>query len=378
MPSTKNTRLVLAGTGILGIFAILGASFFVHNATSHAAAGTNNPYVLNSNYLSTHHAKAGFANLPAQGGGRGEVGKINNGHPTSAEIPGIEGVSNWGGTFNEPGFDPKGNPTNTWFYNMIGNPPTSGKTTTFAVPIIPVKVELLDANGNPEFTVDPAGDARPVVNSPIFQDAKYSSSDKPTQFTDAVQRAEFHNVESTNWHTLLAPSVKPEVTLTVPSGKWFVGLNADGSVAFTLMDFDTFVNEMFPSSFPVDNSTIIGQEELNGTMTTSNISTFLFDNLYLFENGDVNQCCVLGFHEPDIEPGSNGALANYDMIYASYITPGLFLGGAQDITGLSHEMSETFNDPFSGVYFPYDTVPWWLSEAISPTFGAFANCQDNL
>jgi hypothetical protein len=37
---------------------------------------------------------------------------------------------------------------------------------------------------------------------------------------------------------------------------------------------------------------------------------------------------------------------NFDMIYASWMTPGLFLGGGQDIAALSHEMSETYGDPF--------------------------------
>jgi hypothetical protein len=51
--------------------------------------------------------------------------------------------------------------------------------------------------------------------------------------------------------------------------------------------------------------------------------------------------------------------------YASWITPGLFGGGFQDITALSHEMSETFNDPFVN-----NATPWWLSPS--------GQCQNNL
>jgi hypothetical protein len=192
-----------------------------------------------------------------------------------------------------------------------------------------------------------------------------------------VQRAEFYNVMNSSWHTLLAPSVKPEATLTIPYGDYSVGLNSDGSVAFSLVDYNTFVNEMFPATLANQSSTIVGQEELNGTMTTSNISTFLFDNTYLHE-GKVSNCCMLGFHGPDIEPCPNNTLLNYNMIYVSWTTPGLFLGGTADITPLSHEMAETFNDPFGAAYFPHDTTPWWLSSATSPTFGTFANCQDDL
>ena len=32
-----------------------------------------------------------------------------------------------------------------------------------------------------------------------------------------------------------------------------------------------------------------------------------------------------------------------------------------DITVLSHEMAETYNDPFGGAYYPYAYVPWWFS-----------------
>ncbi len=64
-----------------------------------------------------------------------------------------------------------------------------------------------------------------------------------------------------------------------------------------------------------------------------------------------NQCCVLGFHSFDFEPGipENGNLTRaYMMDYSSWISPGLFGAGFQDVTALSHEVAETFNDPFVG------------------------------
>jgi hypothetical protein len=52
------------------------------------------------------------------------------------------------------------------------------------------------------------------------------------------------------------------------------------------------------------------------------------------------------------------------------ISNGLFSGGFEDVTALSHEMAETFNDPFVD-----HATPWWLS--IPP--GAKAGlCQNNL
>jgi len=57
------------------------------------------------------------------------------------------------------------------------------------------------------------------------------------------------------------------------------------------------------------------------------------------------------------------------MMYASWIDPGLFIGGFEDVTAYSHEMSETYNDPFVD-----NQTPWWLSS--DPIFGGL--CQDNL
>ncbi|MEP6919390.1 MAG: hypothetical protein ABJC89_27355, partial [Acidobacteriota bacterium] len=52
------------------------------------------------------------------------------------------------------------------------------------------------------------------------------------------------------------------------------------------------------------------------------------------------------------------------MDYASWISPGVF-GTFTDVTALSHELAETFNDPFVN-----NTTPWWLAP--------FGLCQNNL
>jgi hypothetical protein len=99
------------------------------------------------------------------------------------------------------------------------------------------------------------------------------------------------------------------------------------------------------------------------------MSSFLFPNTFLFFNGDPNQCCVLGFHTYDVEPGGpmNGFREKrYVMDYSSWISPGIFGGNAfVDVTALSHELSEAFNDPFVN-----NATPWWLAPN--------GNCQNNL
>ncbi|HZC25329.1 MAG TPA: hypothetical protein VE866_18495, partial [Candidatus Binatia bacterium] len=82
-------------------------------------------------------------------------------------------------------------------------------------------------------------------------------------------------------------------------------------------------------------------------------------------------CCVLGFHDIDEELGdaSNGnRLRFYVMNYSSWITPGIFSGGLQDVTAHSHEVAESFNDPFVGFDGLHNVTPFWLNPA--------GQCQD--
>jgi len=296
-------------------------------------------------------------------------------------LAGIDSVANWNKHFTVEGIDPNGNPQHVWYYSMVGNPPELGGTTVFNAPIVPVSVDLRNADGTPRFVnghrlfYDVTPFVQPTVMSPVFQNSPYTSSDVPTQFTDAVQRAEFADRMRPNWHTALNPSVKATRTMVLIRGTYRFALNADGSCClFVLVDANTFVNELFPSTFPFDNSTAVGSAENAGDITTKDISTFLFPNTYLYtQNDPVHHCCILGFHTLDLEPGvpSNGNLLRlYVVNYSSWISPGIFNRGFQDVTALSHELSETFNDPFVGVDGIHNVTPFWLAPN--------GNCQDNL
>jgi len=285
-----------------------------------------------------------------------------NGQGHANGIPNIDSLINFNDHFKTDGVDQFGNPQHIWYYNMVGTAPQHQGTTTFNAPIVPVTLDLRNFDGSPRFVnsqpliSSPATFIQPTLNSPIFQNFTYSSSGVPTQYTDAVQRAEFFDRAKPDWHTLLNPSVKTERTMVLIRGTYRFALNSDGTCClFVLVDINTFQNELFPPTFPVDNSTPVGAAELAGDITTQDISTFLFPNTYLYFNDDPNQCCVLGFH-------------TYD--YSSWITAGLFNGGFQDVTALSHELSETFNDPFVASDGIHNVTPWWFSPN--------GNCQDNL
>jgi hypothetical protein len=310
---------------------------------------------------------------PADGGGASAFG---------GGVPGIDSLVNFTGQFYSPGLDPNGNPQSVWYYSMVGNSPELGGTTTVSAPIIPVKVELLNQEGEvrhvrgARLVSDPKGLVEGVLQSPVFQNSSFSSSRGPTQYNDAIQRAEFFSLldeEEHPWHTLLVPSVKKERTIKIPYGMYQFALKADGSCcAYMLIDEGTFGNALFPPTYPVDNTTVMGSAELAGDATTKTITTLLFSDIYLYANGDPTQCCILGYHTFDFEPGATAtALPRaYITIYASWISPGLF-GTLADVTALSHEMAETFNDPFVAFDGVHNVTPWWLATGPNGS-----QCQD--
>ena len=325
-------------------------------------------FTLNKN---PHTLRAKFA---ADGGG--VLGNRSNG-----SLLGIDSLSNWSSYFYYPGVDGNGFPQFTWQYTMVGHSPfatgnddENGGTTSIGAPVVPVNLDLRNFDGSPRFVggkrlfSDATQYVKPVLKSPVFSNTFYSSSVVPTQFTDAVQRAEFINKADDNWHTLLRSRVEMPRTMVLIRGTYRFALNTDGSCCFfVLVDIGTFVDALFPAT-AADTTTPIGAAENAGDIRTRDMSTFLFPNAFLYFNGDPSQCCVLGFHTYDLEPGGadNGFRERrYVVNYSSWISPGLFGGGFGDVAALSHEVSEIFNDPFVN-----NATPWWLSPN--------GNCQNTL
>jgi hypothetical protein len=155
-------------------------------------------------------------------------------------------------------------------------------------------------------------------------------------------------------------------------------VDANNNPVAAAIDENTFGNLLFPTTVPVDNTTPIGAAELAGDITTHDISTFLFNNVYLYSNGNISDCCIIGYHTYDFEPGdsTNGNRERrYVLNYSSWLLNGFFAFGFEDITPFSHEMAETFDDPFVN-----NQTPWWLS--IDPFLSGVGLsgglCQNNL
>src|SRR5487761_1989459 len=362
----KRSRLLTLGATLSLLVATTagGGAFLAHSTLVHAAAP--NPYIVSISALSKANARPQYASMGPEDHGHGG---------NQGAIPNIDSLANFSGVYHVKGYDANGALTNTWLYNTVGNSPEEGGTTRIQSPIVPVSLNLVGQNGS--MTYDSAQPfVAPTVSSPLFRDAQYSSSESPTQVTDAIQRAEYYHQAEDNWHTLLTPRVKQGRTMTLPYGSYYAALNPDGTCcAFVLVNIDAFSNLLFPAT-PTVTTTPVGAAERAGDITTKDMSTFLFPNTFLYFGTNPfapGACCVLGYHTYDSEPGtvSNGNREmRYVLNYSSWISPGLFGGGFQDITATSHEIAESFNDPFVTSDNVHDVTPWWLAPN--------GNCQNNL
>lgn len=262
-------------------------------------------------------------------------------------------------------------PLNEFPFFMIGNDPSDGGTTTMPAKIVTISLNLHDANGGVT-NVPFAPVEQLALHSPNFKEADYTSG-KHIQFADAVQRAEFFNVMEENWHTVLRPQIVDRVTLDIPPTvrvrfpdgsiktvpAYVIETARNGSKFVLLLDL-VFNAKFIPVVFNEINA---------GAYTTDAINMELVYNTSLFSlnaQGGIGDCCVGGFHtyaNDDATPQSRWIFA-----FAGWDLPGIFRGGVADVTSMSHEISEAFNDPF------VDTiVPAWNFPGLPP-----GTCQGNL
>ena len=78
---------------------------------------------------------------------------------------------------------------------------------------------------------------------------------------------------------------------------------------------------------------------------------------------------MVGYHTYLFEPSTDPE-KRWVLNYSSWTTPGLFGPLFSDVTALSHEIAETYNDPFVVSDAVHNLTPFWLSPN--------GNCQDIL
>jgi hypothetical protein len=267
------------------------------SATSQSPVGSQQSSAVRQVVVPQTGSRYRFAVIPYQG--RRQI------HPPGSQIP------LWNGSFMYNG--------STYSYTMVGaNPATSNVTTTIPVDIIPITV-VVTQNGTTYVFRAGKRVVKRTAGSPIFQsgiDFVQGGTDLGnTQYIDAFQRGNFWTFVkiNTNYHTLLSPTVLPKQTFSGGT------VGNEFGVQVGLVDINTFdryleglINTLKipPTTFPI----------------------FLTHDVYLTSSG----CCIGGYHSYN---GTN----TYAM--ATYISKtGVF---SQDVSALSHEVGEWYDDPLT-------------------------------
>jgi hypothetical protein len=302
------------------------------------------------------HSRPDFLSAGAPVLGAGET-------TTPFALAHVMSVPNFQGSFTSRG--------KTWPFTMIGAPPSGGAAINVPAKIVAVSLRLQNADLVTFTTVSVIGFESPTLNSPNFQLASYSSG-TGIQFADAVQRAEFFHSMKSTWHTALKPvTIVQLVTLTVPrfttitlNGKktqvrtYFTSKSSDGHTVVFLLD-QFFDQQIF---------NIVLKQINAGHFITGAMNMALFPNTFLYSvnsSGGMGACCVLGFHTY-FTNNAQPTESRWVFAFASWISPGTF-SGFRDVTALSHEISEAFDDPFVD-----NRVPAWQFPNEPGT------CQDSL
>jgi len=246
-----------------------------------------------------------------------------------------------------------GNST-TYTEQLLGTNPSGGGSTTIPIYIIPIKLKSGTYVTNPKKKVAGLSPVQSTIDSPIFQDQTYTQGGTDvgdTQYEDAVQRASLWGLggSSSSYHVLLSPpTLEPVQTLTVPKRDGVIG-----------SPFGTQVMEVYDTWFDDQIQPMIAKLGIPADA----VPIFLFTQTYLTESTRGVGCCIGGYHS------YNG---KQPYVAATYMEQsGEF---SQDVSGLSHEMAETINDPETdntdvpcGIYEVADP----LEEETSPKYGDY-------
>ncbi|MGD0302390.1 MAG: hypothetical protein ABSE86_35385, partial [Bryobacteraceae bacterium] len=159
------------------------------------------PQIVNPGYMSQTGAVAMFTS----------ANKLTPDGNAATKQQRVNSVPNFSSSFTFSG--------TTYPYTMVGADPTKGGATRVDASLVTIQFffdEFADQNGN-NIVIDAATVVSAFLNGPNIETAAYGTGN--TQFSDAVQRAEFFHVMKPDWHTLLnRPRLLQSVQIEVPVG----------------------------------------------------------------------------------------------------------------------------------------------------------------
>lgn len=245
-------------------------------------------------------------------------------------------LATWSSTFKSEG--------KTWSYTMVGTNPSKGsKTTTVPVTIVPLLMKF--SNGD---SFDGTKVVSQTTSSPLFKNASFKTG--TTQMGDAILRGAFWNKvqkNSPNWHVLVGtPTVASTVTMNIPAADGATATDPSTGKTIGLVD----INWLDPQI----QSMLVSMH-----FTPNMLPIFLSYDVYSTEGApNLNDCCIGGYHSA---VSNQNGLQTY--AWSTEVDEGVEGGFSEDVSALSHEMNEWFNDPFVN-----NQVPNWISP-IAPQYG---------
>jgi hypothetical protein len=235
-------------------------------------------------------------------------------------------------------------------FTMVGSNPFSrgAKNVIVPVQIFPVRFEFPDGTVlDPAQPNDCSGGAAPLdllLQSPLFQDATYGEG--PRQFVEEVRRLEFWSFTgpgalNPHYSVRLAASVPAAVRVVLPAGSLTSAAPCGRSAIISLQNWQQIFTQVFPQFRQLGVSPQTLPLFLTVSVATSDPSGGLF----------------FGFHT---------AAGAQTLGVAMWDATG-YTNAYPDISTISHELAEWYDDPFVNNVTP----PWGH-------VGQVSGCQANL
>jgi hypothetical protein len=213
-----------------------------------------------------------------------------------------------------------------YHYTIVGGDPSLGGTTTIPCVIVPIRLTIADYSndGVSALVLDATPVARDILNSPIFKNSDYITGPSQ-QFTDAMLRAEFPQATS-DWHTILAPSVSATLDISVPKGSAKVYQAKSGKLLAVIND-DRVIDD------PIFN--LIDSGTIPPTQNT------------IFVTYNALEHDAFGYHAAEfLDQNTQEEVFSYNSWLED--VDDLFFIPSPDAATLSHEIAETVHDAFNG------------------------------
>ncbi|HEY5012405.1 MAG TPA: hypothetical protein VIK61_06820 [Acidimicrobiia bacterium] len=288
--------------------------------------------------------------------------RVREWHPALAQstrarlAAGVPSVPMWSHTYKVGGTKYK--------ISMVGKDPFTRQAkpaTTVPTQIIPIKLTFTDTGDVYDPTApDPtclggASALTRTLESPIFTSKPYTlgaTSIGKGQFVDAFQRANFWKQTkptgiNPGYHVNLAVSVLPTMSFSVTGAEVAAPCGKLGKIDVGAFDALLVTHLADFAAAGVDST---------------KFPLLLISNVVMYQ-GDVTQCCILGFHAAIDNPYDGGVqtlgVAEYDSTRQ--------FNGIRDVAIVTHEVGEWMDDPTGA-----NVAPSWGHT------GQVAGCQGAL